>query len=108
MCIEQKELRLLDDHLHGLIEAANMMVSLVKAIDRQDGLVKKPIVKAVKVLVEDTLAKVMDQEHLLEFLLQVNKPEAYAEWLMSVSPEYEVFQHRVEQHETRRSCMAAF
>lgn len=102
MCIQHEKTKRLNEQWIELIDTANMMVSLVKAIDRQDDLAGNILIKALKVIVRDTVANVMVQEHQLEYLLETKKPEAYAEWLMSVSPQYKVFQRRKERHETRR------
>lgn len=107
MCIQHEDLRRLEDLLGDIIDSVNMMLSLLPVIDKHDGLAKNVMVRVVKTLVGDTVVKVMEQEHQLERVLETGEPEAYVEWLMSVSPQYKVFQVRKEQAQPRNSWMAA-
>lgn len=97
MVFQREMPRELKGLLRDLIDTADVMLSLLRAITRDGGLEQSMTLEVIETVMRYILAKVMQQEGVLERFLEDTEPEAYLEWLQSVAPESCVFQGRKEQ-----------
>jgi hypothetical protein len=107
MFMQKEKPKGLKELLRDLIDTADVMLGLLRALGREDCFEKNITVKIVEAVMRYIVPKVMHQERQLEELLESAEPKAYSEWLMSVSPQSCVFQVRKEQAQARQARMTA-